>query len=235
MALYKGRPNELERWAECYATRRAVSVHFRPVLLFRNGDAVGLGNIFTDADERERILTAGHLFESLFASSVWEFRPLRPMRDYHRMIGKAEPLPNHERLDLAFCTVGDQAIPITWASPYRSGFHPPPHFPGYTLFDKPRMLTSILTGKDVVCPASVSIDAIDYLISTYQTFDGFIQQGGESGTGFVGETGTTLYILKGSLNLLSPKAFPELKLPADQRKLAFLQPVNLAPLLKTER
>lgn len=179
---------DLEQWIVGKRSLTEVSAKWRPVLLYRNGCAVGMGSMFLDGDWKRRIITAKHIFGQSNEACEWSFRLMWPFRDYREPITGAFSITGSEDWDLAVCMPGENvvSIPGIWEEAaiertFRATIG---------LLGTPVMITSLLSGEEIACVGTCTEPGKEYFLSAFPTRDG------ESGSGFLDRDGR-LYVLKG--------------------------------------
>lgn len=181
-------------WLNATVPKRPIHQAYTPVPIFHNRKFCGIGTRQTKQDI-DCLVTACHIFPSTLGTGFWTY--LRPHDSAPRMypIENAQALLDAPEYDVAVCI-----LPQTIYSPYFTGFVTYDFSAIFTeamrngRFQKPhtavQKFTSLLTGKVYACNQVCILQkgVWVYIIDKHGT------ERGESGTGFVDDTGA-LYVL----------------------------------------
>lgn len=183
--------SNLEAWADAQAAHNKRPFDWiTPVLLYRNGRPALMGAYVLMEGGKEVILTAAHGFSVNYPSFVWSFRKLTATTKTIRPIVKVAPMRGADD-DVAICTPASLAQlegePI-------SNFYSEPKYlasvkiePGNDLSGTVR---SVLSGDDFQLLGELKIEG-----KLNVGFD-FKASEGQSGSVFVDEANSRLYILR---------------------------------------
>ncbi len=186
---------QLEAWAASKVAQNIRSnPNWKPVLLYRNEEANGMGALFT-THGTTRILTAGHLFWRGLPPCSWTYRALKPESNIRLPLIGALPFENNSTADLAICTPGTVLQVISplpnfylqgtsWSGNLEVRTWPPG--------EKDKKIISTISGEYFS-----SVGEVTCANAPYEAFD-YASMPGESGTVLYNESDTKkVYVLKG--------------------------------------
>ncbi len=210
--------SQLEVWAASKAAQnKRCHPNLKPVVLYRNDEANGMGALFTSGGSTV-LLTVGHLFWAEMPLCQWMYRTLKPESNVRLPLLTAEPFSKNPRADVAVCTPGTMLhtsplVPNFFYEGTRWGGELTANIrkPGETS----KKLTSTISGERLS-----SVGEVLYADAPYEALD-YASVAGESGTVFWDENDEkTLYILKGNS--------PEVAKHAQRKKLCRSGNITLA-------
>ena len=210
MSCYAHPVTEADILASAFSS--AISAVWHPVLLYRNDCFVGMGTLYRNEIQEERIVTAGHLFQNDGQSYLWSFRRLHPLAGYREEIATAAFIPGADFLDMAFCVPGKQVL-IRGFCPSHMGAFETSNF-RCMLLPQPIEIRSLVSGKAALWGGTVECGLVMYAVIPWNSLPG------DSGTGFVGVDGE-LFVLKGSVEI-EPEDYSVIGVPAGTRHVSFL-------------
>lgn len=184
--------SELETWAVKMAARNQTPLDWIvPVLLYRNGEPALMGAKVLYGNG-ERILTAAHGFSIDYPACVWSFLPLIPVGERPRLIARATPMRGPAD-DIALCTPASilqmKTDPLpNFYNGVRRGRQIPIESVG--LSETQGTALSVLTGEEVSLLAEVDFEGSIHVLIDYRCDEG------ESGSVFVDETNSRMYVLR---------------------------------------
>lgn len=188
-------PSQLEAWAVSKAAQnKNFHSDWKPVILYRNGEANGMGALFPSSGGTH-VLTAGHLFWKHMPPCSWTYAVLKPELGARLPLVRAQPFPGNPKADVGICVPGSI---LQVSSPLPNFFYQGAKWGGEMQVnirepkDGSKTLISTISGERLTSLGDVVYDNAPYEILDYASMSG------ESGTVLWDEADAkTAYVLKG--------------------------------------